>query len=506
MSQLTLTILDSRRAIHSQPHGSFACAVVAALSADPETIEELESAVVRFWAPAEYGGFFTGWPRGVDDQPHDAGVCIIDLAARLVACESTYASLHHHGEVNYHDGRQETNDCLPFDISHDWQFTREMEDWQFRAQWRRQERTARPRPDFRAVLFGPPLLEYVARECLAARESGGTDVVAGIHARWLSLARSDLGARAPRDWLLADLDHIDMDLHWRGQQWVLQGRCPPPLSRSTSAYRYGGCGSHEVVLYYDLVRHLLSSCWPHGMPPNNVTAAEEITQLMRLRDTWLVTPQPDRLHGRTPRQIVDDERRRIPQAMSGHDLLLEHDCPLDAVVADVPGPVFWQLDSSHLDDDFVFSFYKDRYEWESEQRQWLDIIRQGSDEPARPDDRSTSRPEALPPGRWRISRDRPRRAAAEIQLLRIGTDLAELLDNCQKLPEGDTWQEQLRRQYDNLLTVVCEKSEAILGGAVIRLQTSLGDLADRHASLKHRCDEMIARIDELAARLSARRD
>ena len=48
MSRMTLTILDADRAIHGQPHAAFADIVVAALSADPESIDELEVALVRF--------------------------------------------------------------------------------------------------------------------------------------------------------------------------------------------------------------------------------------------------------------------------------------------------------------------------------------------------------------------------------------------------------------------------------------------------------------------------
>ena len=64
MSQMTVTILDGNRAIHSQPHGSFADVLVAALSAEPETIEELEAALERFVKPARPGR----WPDGTRES------------------------------------------------------------------------------------------------------------------------------------------------------------------------------------------------------------------------------------------------------------------------------------------------------------------------------------------------------------------------------------------------------------------------------------------------------
>ena len=48
MSELRLNILDPGRAICGTIHGSVADAAVAALSAEPETIEELQDAVARF--------------------------------------------------------------------------------------------------------------------------------------------------------------------------------------------------------------------------------------------------------------------------------------------------------------------------------------------------------------------------------------------------------------------------------------------------------------------------
>jgi hypothetical protein len=53
MSELRLVICDASRRIHETRYGSFADRVVAALSAESETIEELDRAVRRYEANDE---------------------------------------------------------------------------------------------------------------------------------------------------------------------------------------------------------------------------------------------------------------------------------------------------------------------------------------------------------------------------------------------------------------------------------------------------------------------
>jgi hypothetical protein len=108
MSEVRLAIRDARREIYGDQHGGFAEAVVAALSAEPETIEELELAMERFAAPPREGHFHFLRP-GLDDQPHDAGVVVIDLAARLVAAETSYFDPGSEGHIDYHDGQSTTD-------------------------------------------------------------------------------------------------------------------------------------------------------------------------------------------------------------------------------------------------------------------------------------------------------------------------------------------------------------------------------------------------------------
>src|SRR3990172_6813343 len=128
MSDVRLVIRDAGRDIHATRHGSFADCVVAALAAEPETIVELDVALQRFIAPGERS-FFQGFSTGVEDEPYDAGVVIVDLAARLVVCGSTYSAIGRDGYVSVHDGSSATDVKARYHLSDDWEVSSRVSDW-----------------------------------------------------------------------------------------------------------------------------------------------------------------------------------------------------------------------------------------------------------------------------------------------------------------------------------------------------------------------------------------
>ncbi|MGH7137062.1 MAG: hypothetical protein ACREHD_15080, partial [Pirellulales bacterium] len=103
MSEVRLVLRDAARDLSGTCHGSTADRVVAALSAEPETIEELDKAMERFCKRTETDGrgFLPWFGGGINDEPYDAGLVIVDLAARLIACESSYSSPGMYGSVLY---------------------------------------------------------------------------------------------------------------------------------------------------------------------------------------------------------------------------------------------------------------------------------------------------------------------------------------------------------------------------------------------------------------------
>ncbi len=509
MSEVRFIVRDARRTVSSTWHGSSADAAVAALSSDPETIEELEVAIERFMKPWGDGGWFRCFGGSLNEEPYDAGLVVIDLAARLVVVESTYSSPGMHGAVWYHDGSCCTDVRIPYQLADEWRVTSDVWVWRSLAEARRREREARPPLDARAVLSGRPLVEFIASECFAAfarrdeiveatrqkwiarkkeravrwpelvakeepiprdpetmtleelawSTSPGQERYASpfydglkdIHVEWLMTPRDDLRGEIPREVLLAQRDHIAMDLESRCQQWSRLDFCPRGLDTTSHAFRFGGFGTHELVMYYHLVRELLWSCWERltelaesgtdshsrsreisdrtgqrsrsretsdrtlassaigetsdrtltssatGMtsdrtltssatgrsatwPANLLTLGDfltaEVPRLEQVRDEWLNMPDPE-YDFRTPRSIIDRERQRLPEGVSGAEAIVDPDCPCCQMLADMPGPTFWSLDGSGMDDEFAFSiYYRTRKEWDAEQRDYEEFRRQ----------------------------------------------------------------------------------------------------------------------------------
>jgi hypothetical protein len=193
------------------------------------------------------------------------------------------------------------------------------------------------------------------------------DTLKQIHIDWLLTPRDDLGGACPREIAFEQHDHLMRDLEDRCHHWSLLGECPPGLAESSHAFRYGGFGTHELVMYYELVRALLWSCWGRlaelaespkiSERPESLTVGDflttEVQRLEAVRDAWLDAPDPE-YHGRTPRSIILRERARLPEGMSGREAMIDPDCPCCQMMADMPGLMFWHLDGSGMDNEFAF--------------------------------------------------------------------------------------------------------------------------------------------------------
>jgi len=460
MSEVKLNLIDTQQVLHGTIHGSVADACVAALSAEPETIAELRSALTRYIKPLDDCSPFATFHSSastcpnppLDTEPWDAGIVVIDLAARIVASESTYSMPQPSGEVDYHDGTKSTEVAVIYRVPDDWLFVNSVEAYLWSCERRVRERLAQTPLDLREVLYGTPLLEFIINAVATLTETGivipvrgagnahnsGADFphsadgeglgersasgdqtlplsnggeatstsdtksidneaaedplareISRIHACWLMTPREDLGGSAPRDVMLARQDFIDFDLHTRSMQWSLQDEGPPCLAPDSFAYRFAGFGTHEWVIYYDLVRHLLWSALENfrqtqvcrdGRAIDNVQVigqAEDLTgihslinRLAQIKTNWLEQPLPD-FDGRIPAILIDNERKRLPIALRPRDMIVDEDCPVCQMFGDETTPLgmgvgFWHLDGSHMDEDFVFSSCKTREEWEAE--------------------------------------------------------------------------------------------------------------------------------------------
>src|SRR4051812_30307283 len=99
MSEIMLNVRDARRSQHRTIHASRIDFLVAALSADPETIEELQAVLRRFLPARDARDLFAPARAGTCPDSWDAGFCLIDLAARLVVIRSSYFNPGREGAV-----------------------------------------------------------------------------------------------------------------------------------------------------------------------------------------------------------------------------------------------------------------------------------------------------------------------------------------------------------------------------------------------------------------------
>lgn len=552
MSYVRLVVRDATRDLSGDCHGATADRVVAALSADPETIEELQAAVERFEHDHHV---FSCFSPGIDDEPYDAGLMVIDLAARLVAYESSYSAPCTRGHVDYHDGKCATDITLSYHLADDWKFLRDVLHWDAVAENRRRERSAQPPLDARAILYGRKLVEFLATECLAAFQSAAEeftaagleraetrrkidageiepdnpygyfprysereqDAVREIHARWLTTPRDDLRGQAPRDWLLLNQEHISWDLQDRSEQWSMMGRPPRGLNADSHAFRFGGCGRHEVVKYYDLVREMLWSCWERLLELGRSTKpserpqalargdflTDEVPRLEAWRDEWFDAPDPE-CQGLSPRVVIDHERLRMPEGFSGHEAMVDHDCPLCQMMTDMPGPMFWGLDGSNMDDEFAFSFHRTREEWDAEQRKHEAWNRRWKEREAQLEQLGVKHPGAGysdPDYAWQRSFVRSDDNAAlplAVRLFSLGSLLAELIVDLKQPPEDRELIDALSRDWGNLREVSqsedLERAAALIEPVLDRFGETLSRVAAAREELEEKCSDLQERL------------
>jgi len=281
MNKVRLSIIDAAQSIQGSVDRWMAETVIAALSAEPETIAEMEKALGRYIKSAEETNPLVGFRVGrapssisafvaitrveclpdslsekvLDPACPSKSILIVDLPARMVVAESSYSLPSRQGQIQYQRGEQATEILLPYWVPHDWLFLSSLDAYEGIRAARINERVGQPPLDVRSILYGSALLDFIRDECLceqrksAPAEVGMTNVKAGwegphdppadsinnekdsfvdveailsmIHARWLITSREDLFDQAPRDVLLAKREFLDFDLHTRELQWSL---------------------------------------------------------------------------------------------------------------------------------------------------------------------------------------------------------------------------------------------------------------------------------------------
>ncbi|CAN5562677.1 hypothetical protein BH10ACI1_BH10ACI1_11140 [soil metagenome] len=369
MSEIRINIIDDFQTISGEIHGSFGDILVASLTAEPETVEELEIATERFIKRESDWSVFRLFKKYEDFEPHDAGLLVIDLATKIIMVDSTYSSFSHEGCIGIKTDEDE-DFGLPYRLADDWKFVFSMPEYEGIERERREKRLKNPSFEVRQILFGKSLFEFIIAEYLANKDSTDEDLFTEIHAKWLMSARDDLRGQTPRKILLEKQDFISFDLHSRSLQWSFTKVQPPALPKDSNVYKFAGFGTNEIVVYYDLFRYLLGKCFE-----NEITQIEGLEQIA---NDWLNNPLAD-FSGRIPAKIIESERRRVNLTMSVHECLIDEDCEVcEMLAADfIDTPMFWGLDGSNMEyDRFEFSFEQNKDDWEEKQREMEEFNRE----------------------------------------------------------------------------------------------------------------------------------
>src|SRR5262245_50441725 len=129
MSETRLNIVDAETIHEGTLHASIADLCVAALSAEPETFAELQSALTRYIKAVDDRPPLEALrpSPGVRTETWDAGIAIIDLAAQVIAWNSTYSQPRPEGSVQFHDGRAVTDIPIRYRIPDSWEFVESIE-------------------------------------------------------------------------------------------------------------------------------------------------------------------------------------------------------------------------------------------------------------------------------------------------------------------------------------------------------------------------------------------
>lgn len=439
MSEVKLVIRVANEDRSGIVHGSVAEWFIAALSADPVSLTELDAAVDRFALESPPRGHLLNFRHVVDAQPWDAGLVLIDLAARLLVIDSSYSSICRKGVITRHniESVESGTVYLRYRLADDWLFLYDSMSWEETARMRRRERADQPVIDLREIFYGEPMLRSIINGCwqqfrhkseisrrvrlewierqrrwnerhaeesqpdpetltmheLARTEDKSEDIehlifydtIRDIHADWLMTPCAELNDQIPRAVLLQDHDRLWGDMSDREQQWSTLGQCPPGISPESYAFKFGGFNTNEIVMYYDYVREVAWACW-HGfrtMPDAERAALEssqskldkfvcdEVSRLLQIGNQWLDAPW-DEDPMRTPRGIINLERRRLPNGGEFHPI--DPDCPCCQALAEMSGIGFWHMDGCNMDDLFAFSFYHKTFEsWERDQADYREF-------------------------------------------------------------------------------------------------------------------------------------
>lgn len=317
----------------------------------------------------------------------------IDLLRRAIWVDSPHVPAETQGVAcQDHPGGGGTSVAAKFILSSDWMVTTCHDTWSRLSRDTRVDELQHKGPTVREVLY-EGIVEFLVDELIECalplstfgerwlppthwrwkelprrgRRKGGAlveDLLAEVHARWLMTPRPELGDQRPRDLLAQHRDFVDFDLWNRERQWELTGRPPVPLPPHLSRFNGPFFGTHEIVIYFNMVRDLLRHAAAALMVGGPAIRSGLIANLHRHREVWLATPSEPESPLETPKYLINLERSRTPWAASEKSIAYDCECPLCQMMSQSKGITFGHFDTSGLDYEWPFSPMDDKADWE----------------------------------------------------------------------------------------------------------------------------------------------
>jgi len=349
MMMCRLTVLAPEGAWQDEVSSWTSLVVMAALSAEPESLDELAEALRRYQPEHEF--FDQARPTVGEVAVVDEPWCLIDLVGahggggRLVGVPRLRGAYKAE-----EDDHAEGLSLLLARHARGLADSEAGDDWQAVVAARSAAPAAVPRLDARPVLFGQPLLEHLAAGVLAGAAQGAVDekrqreLTRAIHAAWLMTTRADLGGRTPRELLLA---HRAPHLLGHGASRAAVEHAKPP--RPTVVNTLAGLSLRRL--------------WDHGSGPLFRPGARAAGPGVR---SWCARASRSRRWSSAcrvarglaecaarrwpadPAQLIESERRRLPVASQGEHLF--DDCPICQASEEMGvGPTFMSFDGHHLE-------------------------------------------------------------------------------------------------------------------------------------------------------------
>jgi hypothetical protein len=194
--------------------------------------------------------------------------------------------------------------------------------------------------------------------------------------------------------------------------------------------------------------------------------------------------------------MIENERRRIPEVMSPHEAIIDCDCPLCQMSAEMPGPAFWCLDGCNMDPDFAFSFHRTREEWAEQEREYEEFSRRFNEKVKEEERLGLNFLKQNGPWQHSFVSD-DENVPVPIRLFQIGTLLAELIVDLKEPMENRPMIDRLHRDFGNLRDILqggdLTRAEALLQPVLDRFAETLAEVASARDDLRAKCEDLEAR-------------